>query len=231
MFLAMVWHGRRRQAALLEQLAAMGEVQRVSRENMRLLEQQQMFLVDASPSWARRSPWRSATQSSLSSRSLTRRSPRTPAWSSGSWRGCAGCRAACCCLPRQAALAFAGAGRVGPVVIEALDAGLTRRAGGGWGKWRRRLSLVTVTGWQWRLTRCWKTPSRMRTRTTASSSAPASRTGTSSWRWRTPAAAYRQPTWSGSSAGSPARLPAGAGRPAGRARAADRGGDRRTHDS
>ncbi len=48
MFLAMVWHGRRRHAALLEQLAAMGEVQRVSRENLRLLEQQQMFLVDAS---------------------------------------------------------------------------------------------------------------------------------------------------------------------------------------
>jgi signal transduction histidine kinase len=48
MFLAMVWHGRRRQAALLQQLAAMGEVQRVSRENMRLLEQQQMFLLDAS---------------------------------------------------------------------------------------------------------------------------------------------------------------------------------------
>src|SRR5580658_1694081 len=48
MFLAMVWHGQRRQAALLEQLAAMGEVQRVSRENLRLLEQQQSFLVDAS---------------------------------------------------------------------------------------------------------------------------------------------------------------------------------------
>jgi signal transduction histidine kinase len=48
MFLAMVWHGRRRQAALLQQIAAMGEVQRVSRENMRLLEQQQMFLLDAS---------------------------------------------------------------------------------------------------------------------------------------------------------------------------------------
>jgi signal transduction histidine kinase len=48
MFLAMVWHGRRRQAALLEQIAAMGEVQRISRENMRLLEQQQLFLVDAS---------------------------------------------------------------------------------------------------------------------------------------------------------------------------------------
>jgi signal transduction histidine kinase len=48
MFLAMVWHGRRRQAALLEQIAAMGEVQRISRENLRLLEQQQLFLVDAS---------------------------------------------------------------------------------------------------------------------------------------------------------------------------------------
>jgi signal transduction histidine kinase len=48
MFLAMVWHGRRRQAALLERLTAMEEVQRVSRENLRLLEQQQLFLVDAS---------------------------------------------------------------------------------------------------------------------------------------------------------------------------------------
>jgi signal transduction histidine kinase len=41
MFLAMVWHGRRRQAAL-------EEVQRVSGENLRLLEQQQLFLLDAS---------------------------------------------------------------------------------------------------------------------------------------------------------------------------------------
>src|SRR3984957_4886843 len=48
MFLAMVWHGRRRQAALLERLAAMEEVQRVSRQNLRLLEQQQLFLGDAS---------------------------------------------------------------------------------------------------------------------------------------------------------------------------------------
>lgn len=48
MFLAMVWHGRRRQAALVERLAAMEEVQRVSRENLRLLEQQRLFLLDAS---------------------------------------------------------------------------------------------------------------------------------------------------------------------------------------
>src|SRR3984885_6526388 len=48
MFLAMVWHGRRRQAALLERLAAPEKLQRVSRENLRLLEQQQLFLVDAS---------------------------------------------------------------------------------------------------------------------------------------------------------------------------------------
>jgi signal transduction histidine kinase len=48
MFLAMVWHGRRRQAALVERLAAMEEVQRVSQENLRLLEQQRLFLLDAS---------------------------------------------------------------------------------------------------------------------------------------------------------------------------------------
>ena len=40
MFLVMVWHGRRR-------LVAMEEVQRISRENLRLLEQQRQFLQDA----------------------------------------------------------------------------------------------------------------------------------------------------------------------------------------
>ena len=48
MFLVMVWHGRRRLAALKERLAALEEVQRVSRENMRLLDQQRLFLLDAS---------------------------------------------------------------------------------------------------------------------------------------------------------------------------------------
>lgn len=48
MFLVMVWHGRRRLAALEDRLAALEEVQRVSRENMRLLEQQRLFLLDAS---------------------------------------------------------------------------------------------------------------------------------------------------------------------------------------
>ena len=48
MFLVMVWHGRRRLAALEERLAALEEVQRVSRENLRLLERQRRFLLDAS---------------------------------------------------------------------------------------------------------------------------------------------------------------------------------------
>lgn len=48
MFLVMVWHGRRRLAALEERLAALEEVQRVSKENLRLLEQQRLFLLDAS---------------------------------------------------------------------------------------------------------------------------------------------------------------------------------------
>ena len=47
-FLVMVWHGRRRLAAVQEQLAAMKEVQRVSAENLRLLERQHLFLLDAS---------------------------------------------------------------------------------------------------------------------------------------------------------------------------------------
>jgi signal transduction histidine kinase len=48
MFLVMVWHGRRRQAAIQERLTAMEEVQRISQENLRLLEQQRQFLQDAS---------------------------------------------------------------------------------------------------------------------------------------------------------------------------------------
>jgi signal transduction histidine kinase len=48
MFLVMVWHGRRRLAALEERLAALEEVQRVSRENLSLLERQRLFLLDAS---------------------------------------------------------------------------------------------------------------------------------------------------------------------------------------
>jgi signal transduction histidine kinase len=48
MFLVMVWHGRRRQAALEVQLAAMEEVHRISQENLRLLERQRLFLLDAS---------------------------------------------------------------------------------------------------------------------------------------------------------------------------------------
>jgi signal transduction histidine kinase len=48
MFLVMVWHGRRRFAATQERLTAMEEVQRISQENVRLLEQQRQFLQDAS---------------------------------------------------------------------------------------------------------------------------------------------------------------------------------------
>ena len=48
MFLVMVLHGRRRLAATAERLAAMEQVQRISQENVRLLEQQRRFLIDAS---------------------------------------------------------------------------------------------------------------------------------------------------------------------------------------
>jgi signal transduction histidine kinase len=48
MFLVMVWHGRRRLTAMQERLTAMEQVQRVSGDNLRLLEQQRQFLQDAS---------------------------------------------------------------------------------------------------------------------------------------------------------------------------------------
>ncbi|HEX6518926.1 MAG TPA: HAMP domain-containing sensor histidine kinase [Streptosporangiaceae bacterium] len=48
MFLAMVWHGRRRLAAIQDKLTAMGHVQRISEENLRMLQQQRQFLQDAS---------------------------------------------------------------------------------------------------------------------------------------------------------------------------------------
>ena len=48
MFLVMVLHGRRRLAATAERLAAMEQMQQISQENVRLLEQQRQFLIDAS---------------------------------------------------------------------------------------------------------------------------------------------------------------------------------------
>jgi signal transduction histidine kinase len=48
MFLVMVWHGRRRLAATQERLTTMEQMQRISQENLRLLEQQRQFLQDAS---------------------------------------------------------------------------------------------------------------------------------------------------------------------------------------
>src|SRR6266511_6268003 len=48
MFLVMVWHGRRRLAAMAERLAAMEQMQRVTAENLQLLERQRRFLQDAS---------------------------------------------------------------------------------------------------------------------------------------------------------------------------------------
>jgi signal transduction histidine kinase len=48
MFIVMVWHGRRRLAAMEERLALMEEVQQISEQNLRLLEQQRQFLQDAS---------------------------------------------------------------------------------------------------------------------------------------------------------------------------------------
>jgi signal transduction histidine kinase len=48
MFLVMVWHGRRRLAAMQERLTVLEEVQRISKQNLRLLEQQRQFLQDAS---------------------------------------------------------------------------------------------------------------------------------------------------------------------------------------
>src|SRR5271155_925068 len=48
MFLVMVWHGRRGLATNQGPLSAMEQVQRISQENLRLLEQQLQFLQDAS---------------------------------------------------------------------------------------------------------------------------------------------------------------------------------------
>ena len=58
MFLVMVWHGRRRLAATEERLTAMEQVQQISQENLRLLEQQRQFLQDqpAAAAGLRRDP-------------------------------------------------------------------------------------------------------------------------------------------------------------------------------
>ena len=48
MFLVMVWNGLRRLAATEERLTVMEQLQRISQENVRLLEQQRQFLQNAS---------------------------------------------------------------------------------------------------------------------------------------------------------------------------------------
>lgn len=48
MFLVMMWQGRRRLEAIQGRLAALEQVQLVSAENVRLLEQQRLYLLDAS---------------------------------------------------------------------------------------------------------------------------------------------------------------------------------------
>ena len=63
MFLVMVWHGRRRLAALEERLAALEEVQRVSRENLRLLNSSGCSCSTHRMSSARPSRWRWVTPS------------------------------------------------------------------------------------------------------------------------------------------------------------------------
>ena len=97
MFLGMVWHGQQRLVTVRERLTAMEEVQRVTEENLRLLEQQRWFLQDASHELGPRSPWRSATSSLSSGRSPATRLPRTPGWLPRARRGYAGSRTGCCC--------------------------------------------------------------------------------------------------------------------------------------
>ena len=47
MFGVMVWHGRRRLSAIQERLVALEQVQRISQDNLRLVEHQRRFLQDA----------------------------------------------------------------------------------------------------------------------------------------------------------------------------------------
>jgi two-component system, OmpR family, sensor kinase len=47
MFAVMIWHGRRRLSAIQERLVALEQVQRISQDNLRLVEHQRRFLQDA----------------------------------------------------------------------------------------------------------------------------------------------------------------------------------------
>jgi two-component system OmpR family sensor kinase len=48
MFVVMMWQGRRRIEAMQERLVALEQLQQISEENLRLLEQQRLYLLDAS---------------------------------------------------------------------------------------------------------------------------------------------------------------------------------------
>ncbi len=90
MFLVMVWHGRRRLAVTQERLTAMEQVQRISQENLRLLEQQRQFLQDASHELG--TPITVALgHAELIEQAVTDQDVAADAgWSPGSWPGCAG---------------------------------------------------------------------------------------------------------------------------------------------
>ena len=155
MFLVMVWHGQRRLNALEERLGALDEVERVSRENLRLLEQQRMFLLDASHELGTPITVALGHAELIEQAAADKeRSSRTPESSSASWGGCARWRPGCCCWPPRAAPASLTWDRWRPTrwSWKRWTAGATPRAAGGSVRWPTRPSRVTATGWPWRWT-------------------------------------------------------------------------------
>ncbi len=144
MFLAMVWHARRR-------LAAMEEIERVSGENLRLLERERRFVQDASHEL--RTP---ITVAPLG----TRRSGTMPASSPTSWRGSDGWQTACSCW-RGKRILTSSAGNPSTSARSCWThtiGGRRRHGDGSWVKSAKFTPMPTRTAWRWRSMPSSRTP-------------------------------------------------------------------------
>ena len=217
MFLVMVWHGRRRLAATQEQLTAMQQVQRISQENLRLLEQQRQFLQDASHELG------TPITVALGHAELIERAATDQAVAADA-RVVTGELARLRRLTNRLLL-LASAGtpdflHLAPVPADSLVLDALERWGNIPRRWRLgEVAEATVLGDTDRLVAALDALLENAVAHTEPGDTievtSGSRAGTRSWPSPTRAAASRPPNWTASSAGSPAPSQAAAARPAG----------------
>jgi len=163
MFLAMVWHARRRQDALRV-------AERLAEDRAALLSQQERFLHDASHEL--RTPVTIAAGSPRAASGASGRAPRRSRSRSTSSGGSSGSSSASCCSRMWAETVWSGCARSSWKRFSRTSSSGGRtspRAYGGWGPWRRARSSPTRRASALRWTRCSRTRSSTRSPPTRSS--------------------------------------------------------------